>query len=132
MNASGQFDVKLEPQKADNPQAQAAGLTRMSIYKQFSGDIEGTSNGEMLATRDEQQSGAYVALERITGKLLGRSGSFALVHRGEMTRGAVHNWTVTVVPDSGTDQLTGLSGTMKIAAEGDKHSYSFEYALPGL
>ncbi|MET0497829.1 MAG: DUF3224 domain-containing protein [Steroidobacteraceae bacterium] len=130
MNASGHFDVKLEPQKADNPHAQAANLLRMSIYKQFSGAIEGTSNGEMLATRDAQDSGAYVAIEKITGSLLGRRGSFVLRHSGEMSRGVVQNWLVAVVPDSGTEQLQGLTGTMKIAVDEGRHSYDFTYTLP--
>jgi hypothetical protein len=130
MNASGSFDVQLEPQKTDNPQAEAANLGRLSIHKQFHGAIEGTGDGEMLARRDEQQSGAYVAIERVIGSLQGRSGSFVLVHSGVMRRGVPENWSIAVVPDSGTEQLAGLSGTMKITAKDDGHCYDFHYALP--
>jgi hypothetical protein len=130
MNASGSFDVKLEPQKTDNPHAQAANLGRLSIHKQIRGAIEGTSNGEMLAIRDEQQSGAYVAIERVTGSLQGRSGSFVLMHSAVMKRGVPESWSVAVVPDSGTEQLAGLSGTMKITINDGGHFYDFQYALP--
>lgn len=130
VKASGTFDVKLEPQKPDNPQAEAANLRRMSIYKQFHGAIEGTSSGEMLAKRDDRQSGAYVALEKITGSLQGRSGSFVLMHSGTMRRGATESLSITVVPDSGTEQLVGLRGTMKLTVEGGEHLYDFDYTLP--
>ena len=126
-HASGPFEVKLTPQndKLD------AGLARMSIDKQFHGDLEAASKGQMLsAATDVKGSAGYVAIEKVTGTLHGRSGSFVLQHSGTMTRGAPQ-LSVTVVPDSGTDQLTGLSGkmTINIAADG-KHSYDFEYTLP--
>lgn len=129
-HASGPFDVKLTPQKPDNKEAEAANLSRMSVDKQYHGDIEGTGKGEMLASRpDAKGSGVYVALERVTGTLKGRSGSFVLEHSGTMTRG-VPRLIITVVPDSGTDQLVGLEGTMmiNIAADG-KHSYDLTYTL---
>ena len=84
----------------------------------------------MLATGDSQQSGAYVAIERVTGTLQGRSGSFALVHSAAMKRGVPENWSVAVVPDSGTEQLIGLSGTLKITIDGGKHLYDFHFTLP--
>jgi hypothetical protein len=83
----------------------------------------------MLATMTKVEgSGAYVALELVTGKLNGRRGSFVLQHKGTMSKG-VYNMNVTVVPDSGTEELTGIVGTMTITIEGGKHSYSFEYTL---
>lgn len=131
-HARGPFDVKLAPQKADNPQAEGAGLGRMSIDKQFHGELEATSQGEMLAFRTAiPNSAGYVAIERVSGKLGGRSGSFVLQHSSTMNRGvALQN--VSVVPDSGTDELKGLAGTMTIViAEGGKHSYEFDYTLSG-
>jgi hypothetical protein len=130
MHASGSFDIKLEPQKTDNPQAQAASIGRLSLEKQYHGVLAAVGKGEMLATRDSQQSGAYVAIERVTGTLQGRSGSFALVHSAAMKRGVPENWSVAVVPDSGTEQLTGLSGTLKITIDGGKHLYDFHFTLP--
>ncbi len=127
--ALGTFDVKLAPQKADNPHAESSGLGRMSIDKKFSGDLEGTSKGEMLSAMTAVKGSAgYVALERVRGTLHGRSGSFVLQHSGTMTRG-VPELTVTVVPDSGVDQLEGLKGKMTIKIEGGRHFYEFEYEL---
>lgn len=128
--ATGSFEVKMAPQKPDNPQAESAGLGRMSLDKQFHGDLEGTSQGEMLSVLDrEKGSGGYVALERVTGKLQGREGSFVLQHNATMNRG-VPELNIIVVPDSGTGQLAGLSGSMKIRIEaGGKHFYDFDYTL---
>jgi hypothetical protein len=127
--ATGSFEVKMAPQKPDNPQAEAAGLGRMSLDKQFHGDLEGTSQGEMLSVLDrEKGSGGYVALERVTGKLQGREGSFVLQHNATMNRGAPE-LNIIVVPDSGTGQLAGISGSMKIRIEGGNHFYDLEYAL---
>lgn len=129
--ASGPFEVKITPQKADKKEAEAAGLSRMSGDKQYHGDLEATGYVEMLATSaTAPRSGAYVALERVAGKLKGRSGSFTLCHTGIMNRGTPE-LTIQIVPDSGTGELTGLSGTMKInIAAGGKHSYEMEYVLP--
>jgi hypothetical protein len=127
-HASGTFDVKLTPQAVEDGDA---GLGRMSIDKQFHGDLEGTSRGFMLssATTVVKGSGGYVAMERVTGKLKGRAGSFVLQHSGTMTRGTPQ-LSVTVVPDSATGQLEGLAGTMTIKIDAGKHSYDFEYTLP--
>jgi len=127
MHASGTFDVKLTPQAAEEGDA---GLGRMSIEKQFHGDLDGTSKGFMLSSAATvvKGSGGYVAMERVTGKLKGRTGSFVLQHSGTMTRGTPQ-LIITVVPDSGTEQLSGLVGTMTIKIEEGKHSYEFEYAL---
>ena len=126
-HARGPFDVKLAPQddKLD------ATLGRMTLDKQYHGDLEATSKGQMLTASTEiKGSGVYVAVERVTGTLNERTGSFSLYHSGVMTRGAP-SLTITVVPDSGTGQLTGIAGTMKIEIAHDgKHSYDFEYTLP--
>ena len=123
--AKGTFDVKLAPQ---NPPFDPS-IGRMTIDKQFHGDLEATSKGEMLAHMTEVKGSAgYVALERVTGTLAGRTGSFVLQHTGTMSKGE-QQLSVTVVPDSGTGQLTGLSGKMTIKIEGPKHFYEFEYTL---
>ena len=123
--ATGEFQVKLEPQPTT-----VEGLGRMSLDKQFQGDLQASSRGEMLAVRtDVDGSAGYVAMERVTGHLHGRAGSFALQHHGLMTRGEP-SLTVTVVPDSGTDGLQGLAGRMQIVIEQGRHGYSFEYSLP--
>lgn len=84
----------------------------------------------MLASGDAGQSGAYVAIEKVTGSLHDRRGSFVLVHSAVMNRGVPESWAVAVVPDSGTEQLAGLSGTMKITIENGKHFYDLSYTLP--
>lgn len=129
-HASGTFEVKLNPQKADNKEAESANLGRMSIDKQFQGDLEAASKGEMLAAvTDVKGSAGYVAIERVSGTLNGRKGTFVLQHSGTMTRG-VPQLSVTVVPDSGTAQLEGLEGQMSIKIADGKHSYEFDYTLP--
>ena len=126
--AKGPFDVKLTPQgAATDPTA----VGRFSLDKTFHGDIEGTSAGEMLAVRTAVGGSAgYVAIERVTGTLAGRAGTFALQHWGMMDKGAP-DLKVTVIPDSGTGDLTGLAGTMTIDIQpGGKHFYAFTYTLP--
>jgi hypothetical protein len=131
MHAKGYFDVTLAPQKADNPPAEGAGVARMSIDKRYHGSIDGTAQGEMLAVGDGKQHGAYVAIEKVTATLDGRSGSFALVHRAAMSQGTPQNWEILVVPGSGTEQLAGISGTLTIAIRDGKHFYELQYTLPG-
>ncbi len=128
--ARGPFEVKLAPQKADNPQAEGSGHGRMSIAKQLHGDLEATSQGEMLSfMTDTKGSAAYVAIEKVTGTLGGRKGTFVLQHNGTMNRGAPQ-LAISVVPDSGTGELAGLSGSIKIDIAPDgKHSYEMEYTL---
>jgi hypothetical protein len=127
-HASGEFEVKMTPQPADDKSAGAA-VGRVSLDKKFHGDLEGTSKGEMLAVGTAVQGSAgYVAMEQVTGTLNGHSGTFALQHSGTMTRGTPQ-LSVTVVPDSGTGQLVGLSGQMTIKIDDGKHSYDFEYTL---
>jgi hypothetical protein len=129
-HVSGGFDVKVTPQKPDNKEAEAAGLGRMSIDKQYQGTLTAIGKGEMLSCMTEVKgSGVYVAIERVTGTLDGRSGSFVLHHRGIMTRGEPH-LSVTVTPDSGTGELAGLSGEMEIKIENGRHFYEFDYTLP--
>jgi hypothetical protein len=128
-HAKGPFDVKLVAQGAPD-KADGSTLARMSIDKLYHGDLEATAKGEMLtAGTDVKGSAGYVAIERVTGTLKGRGGSFVLQHSGTMTRGTpVQN--ITVVPDSGTGQLAGLAGKLTVIIEDGKHSYDFEYALP--
>jgi hypothetical protein len=127
MHASGSFEVKLAPQEPYNKSDSTLG--RMSIDKQFHGPLEAISKGEMLsASTNVKGSAGYVAIERVTGTLNGKNGSFALQHYATMTRGAPQ-LTITVVPDSGTGELEGLSGKMNIRIENGKHFYDFDYAL---
>jgi hypothetical protein len=128
--ATGSFDVKVTPQKPDTQIARAANLSRLTIDKRFHGDLEGISKGEMLALQTEVKGSAgYVALERVTGKLTGRSGSFVLQHSATMHRGDP-DATILVVPDSATGELRGLSGKMKIIVGADgAHSYEFDFKI---
>jgi hypothetical protein len=127
-HANGTFEVTLKPLEPYNTE-EGALLGRMSLDKIFHGDLEAVGKGEMLtAMTDIQNSAGYVAVERITGTLNGRKGTFAVLHRGIMTRGAPE-LIITVVPDSGTDELTGLSGTMTITITEGKHIYDFEYTF---
>lgn len=129
-HASGPFEVKVTPQKPDTQIARSANLGRLTIDKRFHGDLEASAKGEMLATQSEVKGSAgYVALERVTGKLQGRSGTFVLLHSATMKRGAPES-TVTVVPDSGTGELTGLAGSMRIKVAPDGgHSYEFDFRI---
>ena len=126
MTARGPFDVKLSPQddKLND------GISRMVSEKQYHGDLEGTSKGQMLSVGSAKSSGVYVAIETFTGTLQGKTGSFSLHHTGIMTKG-VPSLSISVVPDSGTGQLAGIRGKMNIIiAPNGKHSYEFEYILP--
>ena len=126
--ATGPFDVKVVPQKPDTQIARAANFGRLTIDKRFHGDLEGISKGEMLAIQtDMKGSAGYVAMERVTGKLKGRTGSFVLQHSATMSRGAAAT-TIAVVPDSGTGELKGISGEMCITVAPDgAHSYAFDF-----
>lgn len=127
--ATGTFEVQMQPQ-GDGDIGPGASLGRMSLDKQFSGDLQAIGKGEMLTARsDTPTSAAYVAIERVTGTLQGRSGSFVLVHRGVMTASG-QTLLIEVVPDTGTGELMGLSGTLGIRIDGGKHFYEFEYDLP--
>ena len=126
--AAGSFDVKVIPQPAE---AAAAGelIGRMLLDKRFHGALDASSKGQMLAMRTAVAGSAgYVAMELVVGKLDGRTGSFVLQHSGVMNRGA-SQLTLTVVPDSGTGELVGLSGRMDIVITDGKHDYRFDYSL---
>ncbi len=126
--ARGTFDVKVKPAAADPADK---GFGRYSLDKVFKGDIAGESRGVMLGTDTPVKgSMAYVALETVTGTVSGRKGSFSLMHNGTM-QGKDMTLVVTVVPDSGTDELVGLAGTLRIVIAPDgTHNYEFEYTLP--
>jgi hypothetical protein len=129
-HAKGAFDVKIAPLTLSDVAAGSA-LGRMSIDKQYHGDLEGTGKGEMLTamSADVKNSGTYVAVERVEGTLAGRKGTFCLQHLGIMNRGA-QNLSIAIVPDSGTGELKGISGTLNIRIEeGGKHFYDLEYKL---
>jgi hypothetical protein len=127
--AIGPFDITLNPEPLSSV-AEQSGLGRLSLDKQFQGDLEATSQGEMLSFRSRVQGSAgYVAMEVVRGTLHGRSGSFVLQHSSSMNRGTPAQ-SITVVPDSGTDALSGLTGSMVITITDGQHSYNFEYALP--
>jgi hypothetical protein len=124
-HAVGTFDVKLTPSSDEATKP----FGRMSIEKQFHGALDGSSAGVMLsAGTDVKNSAGYVALERVTASLEGRRGSFVLQHNGLMDRGAGH-LMISIVPDSGTDGLTGISGTMTIEIAGGVHRYDLSYAF---
>jgi hypothetical protein len=128
--ATGIFEVKINPQSEDKGEGSTMG--RMSLDKQYHGDLEATAKGEMLyaSSTGVQGSGSYVAVERVTGKLNGKTGSFALAHKGTMA-GGKQQMDIAIVPDSGAGELAGISGTVKIIITADgKHSYELEYTLP--
>src|SRR3974390_1440093 len=127
-HAAGTFEVKLVPLADDC--AAAAGLARISINKQFHGDLEASSQGQMMsAMTGVKGSAGYVALERVTGTLAGRKGSFVLQHSGTMDRGTP-TLSVSIVPDSGTEERIELTATLTIIIADGKHSYDFEYSIP--
>jgi hypothetical protein len=128
VHATGTFEVKVVPQGAED-KGECSTLGRLSLDKQFHGDLEGTGKGEMLtALTDVKGSAGYVAIERVTGTLHGRRGSFVLLHRGIMSQGA-QVLTIMIVPDSGAGELAGLSGTLEIKIVDGEHSYDLEYTL---
>lgn len=128
-HVEGAFDVTLTPQAAD-PRELGAAIGEMLLDKQFHGALEARSEGRMLAFRSAVEGSAgYVAMERVSGTLEGRKGSFVLQHSGTMDRGA-QRLDLSVVPDSGTGELAGLSGRMAIDISDGKHAYRFDYQLP--
>jgi hypothetical protein len=124
-HAEGSFDVSLKFETYDD--APGAALARATGEKTFRGDLEATSHLEMLSARNAR-SGAYVAIERITGKLGGKTGTFVVHHLGVGERG-VQSLDIRVVPDSGTGELVGLRGSMTIDIRDGKHFYRMEYDL---
>lgn len=130
MKAIGEFDVNLRALDAYGRGKDGIKLGRMSIDKSFRGDLVGTSIGEMLsAMTTVKGSAGYVAIEQVNGILAGRKGNFVLQHFGTMDKG-VSNLILEVVPDSGSSQLAGLSGSMTIKLDEGRHYYEFDYELP--
>lgn len=129
MHATGTFDVKITPQQPDNPDAQAAGLARLALNKQFHGALDAHSSGEMLAAGDGVRDGGYVALEKVSGTLDGHAGSFVLMHRALMRGGTPEQWSILVVPGSGSGALAGIDGAMTITIADGKHAYNLQYTL---
>ena len=127
MRAEGTFDVQLPPQAEDKGEGSTLG--RRTIIKQFHGDLAGSSRGEMLAALMDGGSAVYVAIERVTGTLQGRQGSFVLVHNGVSTAEG-QSLTISVAPGSGTRELAGLAGHMTLRIEDGHHFYDLEYTLP--
>lgn len=127
-HAKGTFEVKMAPQSPDANVGDPS-IGRFGLDKQFQGDLAGTSHGQMLAVRTPVDGSAgYVALEKVDGTLEGRKGAFVLQHNGLMDRGKP-SLTITVVPDSGTGELSGIAGTMTIEITGGKHFYELVYTL---
>lgn len=127
--AKGTFDVKITPQASDLA-PEGPNLGRMAIDKQYHGDLEAAAKGEMITAAGlaVKESASYSAVERVSGTLHGKKGAFALQHTGIMDRGTP-TLTISVVPDSGTGELVGLTGKMNIVIEGKQHSYVFEYEI---
>jgi hypothetical protein len=127
--ASGSFAVTITPQPAEDGIGDP-GIGRMALYKRFEGALQGEARGQMLAMRTAVDGSAvYVALDRVEGELDGRRGGFSLHHRGVMERGSP-SLEVSIVPDSGSGELQGISGTLAIRIEGKEHYYDLEYELP--
>lgn len=132
MHASGEFEVKMNPLEVHHPAADGMQFGRLSIDKTFRGDLDGKSRGEMLSTMTPVKgSAAYVAIEQVEGTLAGRKGSFVLHHYGVMT-GGQNRLILEVVPDSGTEELSGLRGTMTIDIREGKHFYEFNYEMSSI
>jgi hypothetical protein len=130
-HAEGTFDVKTTPIPADETLA-GTPVGRYALVKQYHGDLDAVSKGEMLAAGEPSKgNGGYVAIEQVTGTLNGHNGTFALQHSGTMEGGS-YKLSVTVVPGSGSGQLTGLAGTLNIVIASGKHSYTFDYSLPAV
>ncbi|MFT3878757.1 MAG: DUF3224 domain-containing protein [Gemmatales bacterium] len=128
-HAKGPFEVKLVPQTVTHLELKES-IGRMSIDKKFAGDLTGSSLGEMLSAMGTVKGSAgYVAIEKVTGSLHGKTGTFCLQHTAFMNRGEP-SLTIKVIPDSGTGELTGISGNLTIKVENKQHYYEFEYTLP--
>ena len=125
-HARGSFTVRMQPQ----PSAPAEGLMRFSVNKEIHGDLEGTSQGEMISAGNPKNGEAgYVAIEMVTGTLAGKSGGFALQQTATMDAQG-YNLRVIITPGSGSGELAGIAGTFTIAVAGGQHSYDLEYTLP--
>ena len=132
MHATGTFDVKTTPEAQT---AAANGLyptARLAIEKKFSGGLQGDAVGEMLSVGVPKagEVAAYVAIDQFTGTVNGKRGSFALTHRATMTKRGKAVLEIQVVPDSGTGDLEGITGTLTVDASKGVHHYDFAYSLP--
>jgi hypothetical protein len=125
--AKGTFEVKLAPVAAAADDK--SGISRMSIDKQFHGDLDAHSTGVMMSLGDPRSAAGYVAMETVTGTLNGKHGSFGLQHNGTIEHGS-QSLNIIVVPGSGTGELAGISGTFHLVIEGGQHSYTLDYTLP--
>lgn len=125
-HATGTFAVKIEPQSSDS--GDGVTVSRMAVDKVFSGGLVGTGKGDMLATGSGVDSGAYVLIERVTGTLDGKPGSFALMHHAIMD-GGKPDQHIIIVPDSGSGALAGLSGQLTMKIEGGIHFYDLAYVI---
>lgn len=122
----GHFDVQLSPLPLEFS-GEGVTLGRLAIDKVYHGDLDATSRGQMLSARTGVEGSAgYVALEAVSGVLVGRRGTFVLQHSGTLRRGE-QELALTVVPDSGTGDLVGLVGEMAIFIEDGQHTYTFAY-----
>jgi hypothetical protein len=129
MKVSGEFEVKLQPMDFYAKGNNGVNLGRMSIDKIFTGALEAISKGEMLSAMTTTKSSAgYVAIEQVIGTLSGKQGCFVLQHFGTMHRGKDH-LVLEVVPDSGSGELSGISGKMSIKIENGQHLYELDYEL---
>jgi hypothetical protein len=125
-HAKGSFDVKITPQEG----APNAPVARMLLYKEFHGALEAIAHGEMTAAHEPLTgAGVYVAIDRVTGTLDGRSGSFLMAHRG-IRNAEGQELSIVIVAGSGTGQLAGITGTVGIQIEDKRHFYTIDYALP--
>jgi LDH2 family malate/lactate/ureidoglycolate dehydrogenase len=132
LKAKGEFTVKTTP-RPWSEDAQGAvsdhALGRFLLDKQYHGDLDATAEGQMLTAGSPQKgSAAYVAVERVSGTLSGRKGTFMLTHNGTMHNGDL-KLLIEVVPDSGTDELAGISGNFAIIITDSKHNYELTYTL---
>ncbi|HSM18378.1 MAG TPA: DUF3224 domain-containing protein [Gemmatimonadales bacterium] len=128
-HATGSFEVSMKPLSPPD-EAGGTSLGRMALDKTYAGDLVAVGEGAMLtAVTSTKGSAGYVAIERVTGTLDGRTGSLVFQHSGTMNRGA-QELSITVVPDSGTEELTGISGRFTINIVDGTHHYDFEYSLP--
>lgn len=128
--AHGTFTVEMTPQP-DADVVEGVTLGRMALNKQFSGDLSGIGKGQMLTALTAQEGSAgYVAIERVSGTLQGRRGSFVLQHRGTMDHGA-KSLSIRIVPDSGTGELAGITGSFELEIVEGEHRYTLHYRLPG-
>lgn len=128
MNIKGTFEVKMTPLDISYESSDDLNMNRMSLEKTYKGELTGTSNGEMLSVISAEDNAGYVAIEQVSGTMMGKKGSFALQHFGTMTPVSEH-LNLVIVPGSGRGELKGISGSMKISKKDDAHYYELDYSL---